>query len=108
MTHHRIVYITTSDKESAQKIASTLLEERLIACANILPEMNSVYRWKGEVCNDSETVLILKTKEELVSKIKERVPQLHSYECPCLLVLPVNDGLPAYLSWLDAQTEAST
>ena len=104
MTSARLIYITTPTKEAAEKIANTLLDEKLIACANILPQMNSIYRWQGRIYNDSECVLILKTQEDQVARIKERVPALHEYKCPCLLVLPVMDGYAPYLEWLAEQS----
>lgn len=100
-------YVTCPSKEEALAIARELMAERAIACANILPDMSSIYRWEGELHEASEVVLILKTRAGLVERVIERVRALHSYECPCVAVLPVVAGNPAYLDWIAAETEAS-
>ena len=100
----RFLYITTAKVEEARKIGSALVEARLAACANILSGMESIYWWRGEIVQDRETVLIVKTRAELVDKVIERVKEMHSYACPCIVALPILDGNPAYLSWLEAET----
>jgi periplasmic divalent cation tolerance protein len=100
----RFLYITTSKIEEARKIGSALVEARLAACANILSGMESIYWWRGEIVHDREVVLIVKTRAELVDKVIEQVKELHSYACPCVVALPILDGNPAYLSWLEAET----
>ncbi|MEK0081998.1 divalent-cation tolerance protein CutA [Benzoatithermus flavus] len=103
-------YVTCPSKEEALDIARTLMEERLIACANVLPDMMAIYRWQGAVHEASEVVLILKTSPSLAERVSERVQALHSYECPCVAVLPVTAGNLAYLDWIAAETagESST
>lgn len=98
------VYITTASIEEARHIGRRLVEERLAACGNILPGMESVYRWQGGVETASETVLIAKTRAALVDPLTARVRELHSYECPCVVALPIAAGNPAYLRWLGAET----
>lgn len=98
-------YVTCPSREEALAIARQLLAERLIACANLLPGMVSIYRWEGAVQEDDEVVLILKTRAELTEQVAERVRALHSYTCPCVAVLPVTGGNPAYLDWLLAETD---
>lgn len=103
MTSVRLLYVTTKDADEARKIARELIDRRLIACANILPQMESIYRWKGQIEESSEAVLILKTEERLVAKTIEAVKELHSYEVPCVLSLPVEQGSEGYLNWLTSE-----
>ena len=98
------VYITAESPEQAERIGRALVEERLAACANILPGMRSIYRWKGSVETAGETVLIAKTRTALTEALANRVKELHSYEVPCVVVLPVSDGLPEFLRWIDEET----
>ncbi len=98
------VYITAESPEQAERIGRALVEERLAACANILPGMRSIYRWKGSIETAGETVLIAKTRTALTEALAKRVKELHSYEVPCVVVLPVSDGLPEFLRWIDEET----
>ncbi len=100
----RMIYITAADREEARRIAETLVSERLAAGVNILDGVNSLYRWKGEIRDEREAVLIAKTTEALVPDLVERVKALHSYECPCIVSLPVAAGNPAFLEWVAAET----
>lgn len=100
-----IVYITTSDKREAEKIGETLVQERLAACANILPGMSSIYWWKGNLERSDETVLLLKTIQENTEAIIKRVKELHSYENPCVIVLPIQKGSQEYLDWIKEETK---
>jgi periplasmic divalent cation tolerance protein len=95
-----LVYMTTSDKEEARKIGKVLVESRLAACVNIIDPMISMYRWEGKICDDQETVMIAKTTEENISALKEKVISLHSYECPCIVCLPVKNGHEPFLAWV--------
>jgi periplasmic divalent cation tolerance protein len=97
-------YVTCPDRGQALAIARRLIDERLIACANILPGMVSLYRWEGEVHEAEEVVLVLKTGTPLIERVTERVRALHSYTCPCVAVLPVTGGNPDYLAWIEAET----
>jgi periplasmic divalent cation tolerance protein len=99
-----IVYITASSREEAEKISRVLLEERLIACANIFDPVTSLYWWKGEIRKDAEALLIAKTKESLVDQLIERVKALHSYECPCIVSFPLAKGNPDFLKWISEET----
>ena len=96
----RFVYITCASAEQAATIGRALVEERLAACVNILPGMRSIYRWQGEIVTDNEAVLIAKTREDQVAALTGRVRALHSYTVPCVVVLPILGGNPAYLEWL--------
>ena len=99
------VYVTTKDKAEAKKIGKAVVEERLAACANIIDKMESIYWWKGKLEEGSEAILILKTKEDLVPELIEKVKSLHSYDCPCIVALPITDGNKAFLDWLQSETK---
>ena len=101
-----IVFIYTSapDVETAKIIARAAVEERLAACANILPHMESIYRWKGKIEEAREVVLILKTRAVLFDKLEARIKALHPYECPCIISLPLACGSSDYLAWIRAAT----
>ena len=104
MNKYSLIYVTASNKEEAERIATLLLEKKLIACANIFPQMESIYSWKGQICEEKESVLILKTCKELVTPLKETVLALHEYDCPCFVALSIEDGHEAFLQWIKAQT----
>jgi len=101
-----IIYTTTKDKEEALKIGRTLVKEKLVACANILPESTAIYEWEGEMEENAEVVLLLKTRIVLQEEATKRVAELHSYDVPCILTLPINSGYGPYLQWLSAQTQS--
>lgn len=94
------VLMTAPDANSAEAIVQRLLEERLVACGNILPGAVSLYRWEGRIQRDEEVVVIMKARSDLVSRVLERTAQLHSYEVPELLVHEVDDGSAPYLEWV--------
>jgi periplasmic divalent cation tolerance protein len=97
-------YVTCPDRDEALAIARALVDERLAAGGNVLPGVVSVYRWEGAVHETEEVVLILKTQAGLAQRVVERVQALHSYACPCVTLLPVESGNPAYLDWISAET----
>lgn len=99
-TEVRTVLVTAPDAQLAESLARTLVEERLAACANVIPGLVSVYRWKGEVQRDEEALMILKTTQSRIAPLRERVVQLHPYEVPEVLVLNVVDGHETYLGWV--------
>jgi periplasmic divalent cation tolerance protein len=98
------VYVTTQDEAEAGRIAHAAVEERLAACANLLGEVASVYRWKGEVCEAKEAALVMKTSEARKAELIRRVRELHSYDTPCIVCLPVADGHPGFLNWIKEET----
>jgi periplasmic divalent cation tolerance protein len=98
----RIVLTTASSLEEAEHIGRTLVEESLAACANLIPGVRSIYRWQGQLESASETLLLLKTGADQLPSLEVRLHQLHSYETPEFLVLPVESGSQAYLEWLSA------
>ncbi len=100
------VYITAKDKEEAATIGRSLVQERLAACINIIEGMTSMYWWEGKVQEESETVLIAKTDQDLVGRLIERVKSLHSYECPCVVTWPIAEGNAKYLQWIQDETSS--
>lgn len=100
-----LIYITTKNKQEAQKIGNFLVKERLAACVNIIDKMISLYWWKGKVCKSYETILIAKTKKSLVKKVIQKAKSLHSYDCPCIVSLPINNGNPNFLKWIGRETK---
>jgi periplasmic divalent cation tolerance protein len=91
--------------EEAKRIAHSLVEERLAACVNISTGLESVYRWQGAVEEASEALLVIKTRVEKLAALEAAVLELHSYDLPEFLVLPVDQGSAAYLKWLDESLE---
>jgi periplasmic divalent cation tolerance protein len=103
----RLIYITTYDKKEARKIGRTLVEEKLAACANIIDGMESIYRWKGKIEEARECILIAKTPYHNVDALTERVKEMHSYDCPCVISLQLaeQEGNEAYRQWLIEETQ---
>jgi periplasmic divalent cation tolerance protein len=101
---YRFIYVTAGSEEEARTIARTLVEERLAACANVIDRVTSYYWWEGAVQSDPEAVLIAKTQADRVDAVVARVKALHSYDCPCVVALPLVGGNPAFLDWIAAET----
>ncbi|MBL8834758.1 MAG: divalent-cation tolerance protein CutA [Alphaproteobacteria bacterium] len=101
----RMLYVTAANATEAERIAEALVVERLAACANILPAVASIYRWRGKVEHAREVVVIAKTRAECAAAAIARVKELHSYEVPGVVALPIDDGNPDYLRWLAAETQ---
>ncbi len=99
-----LLYITASDEDEAGRIGRALVDERLAACANVIPGMRAIYRWQGAVQDEREAVLIVKTQESLADAATARIKVLHSYEVPCVVVLPISGGNEAFLEWIEAET----
>ena len=102
---YSMVYVTASDVEEAKKIAKTLLKEKIVACANIISQMESIYCWEGDLEEDVESILLLKTRCELVDKVIDRVIEIHSYQTPCALEIQIKKGSKDYLNWLENALE---
>jgi len=96
----RVVFVTGPDLATMRDIARALVEERLIACANLLGEATSVYRWEGSVDEETECLAILKTTAGRLPALEARVAELHPYDIPEFLVLPVEQGSESYLGWV--------
>jgi periplasmic divalent cation tolerance protein len=101
---HRLMFCTCPDEATAQGIAETLVQERLAACANLLPGITSIYRWDGRIQRDPEVLVLIKTTVEHVERLTARLRALHPYEIPEIIAVPITEGLPDYLSWLTTCT----
>lgn len=104
MTEARIAITTVGSEEEAGRIAQALVEERLAACVQILPAIQSIYRWKGAIQNEREWLLVIKTMSARIAEVERRVGQLHSYEVPEFVVLEVAAVGEPYLAWLAGET----
>lgn len=98
------VYMTAGDWEEARRIGARLVEERLAACVNLLPGMVSLYRWQGAVEEGREVVMIAKTTQDRLADLTARVAALHSYDCPCVVALPMVGGHAPFLDWIGEET----
>jgi periplasmic divalent cation tolerance protein len=104
MTDFSVIFVTVGSEGEASKIARTLVEEGLVACTNIIPRIRSIYRWKGEVCDDEEFLLVMKTRSSRFGALQKRVREIHSYEVPEIIAIPLAAGLPEYLQWIEENT----
>lgn len=100
-----VIYSTTGNVEDAKKIARALVEEKLVACVNILPKIESIYRWQEKIEEDSECVLIAKTTDKNVDETIQKIKKLHSYDIPDIVVLPIIQGLKEYLNYVEDETK---
>jgi periplasmic divalent cation tolerance protein len=100
MTDKRLVLTTCCSLEEARHIAHSLVERHLAACVNIVPQVESVYRWKGEIETAAEWLLIIKTTSDASENLRKAVKELHSYELPECIEIAIEDGSPAYLDWI--------
>lgn len=103
-----VLYITCKNKDEAKSIGLSLLKKRLIACVNILPEIQSLYWWNDEIQDDTETAFLAKTTNHNVEKVVQHVKENHSYDCPCVISLPIEKGNPDYLKWIKKETQINT
>jgi periplasmic divalent cation tolerance protein len=102
----RVVLVTVPDAETAARLARALVEERLAACATLVPCVRSIYRWQGALQEDAEVLLVLKTRVERCAALAARVKDLHPYELPEVLELPATGGSEAYLDWVRMESSA--
>ena len=102
---NRMIYVTTSSPEEAERIGRTLVQERLAACVNLIEGMRSLYWWEGTVQEGREVVLIAKSTAERVPALIARVKSLHSYTCPCVVTLPLLEGNPDFMAWIERETQ---
>lgn len=100
-----LIYVTTADKDEARRLAAALLNKQLIACANILPGMESVFVWEGAMQHEQEVSLLLKTATAKVAEVKQAIVEAHSYDCPCIVVWPLSDGHAGFLQWIATETQ---
>src|SRR5579863_4403197 len=104
MTNALIVFATCSNGDEADRIARATVEEKLAACVQVLTPVRSIYRWQGELKIDEEILVLFKTTAERFSALQSRITELHSYETPEILAVPVRAGAEKYLRWLDEST----
>ena len=102
----RVVLVTAPDPECGERLARALVEERLAACVNLVPGIRSFYRWEGRVQDDPEVLLVVKTQAGRAEALAARVQELHPYELPEVLELPVVGGSAAYLDWVFAESSS--
>src|SRR5438445_647340 len=103
VTDKIIVLSTCGSEEEAERIARHLVEARLAACVNVVPKVRSFYRWQGNIEDSSECLLVIKTSRESFERLRPALESAHSYELPEVLALPIFDGSPGYLDWLDRE-----
>jgi len=100
-----MIYVTASDRAEAEKIGSKLVSLRLAACVNVYDDVVSLYHWEGKERRDSEASLIIKTREFLFPRVRAEVREMHSYDKPCILAIPVSEVDAAYAEWVISETE---
>jgi len=103
VTDKIVVFSTCDSEEQAGRIARALVEQRLAACVNILSPVRSIYRWKGQIEDAAEWLLIIKSRRGLMDQLRVAISQIHTYEVPELLAVPVVDGSESYLAWVDRE-----
>lgn len=106
MSSYVVIMMTTSNKEEAMKIVRSLLEKKLIACANIVGPVSSLFWWEGKIDQASEFLVFMKTHKNLFERLSETVREIHSYEVPEIVALPMIEGLPPYMEWLKASLQS--
>lgn len=106
MTDKVIVLATCPSKEEAKRIARALVMERLAACVNVIEGVHSIYHWQGSLHESEEVMLVVKSRRDLLGRLQEHLANMHSYEVPETIAIPVVDGSPAYLEWLDRELES--
>ena len=100
-----MIYVTTGSRKEALDIGRALVESRLAACANVIDNVTSIFRWQGEIEEESEAVLILKTRRALVDEATAKIKDLHSYDCPCVLSYAITGGNPDFREWIVKETK---
>ena len=101
---YSMIIVTTAEKDSAREIARSLVEKKLAACGQIFP-IESIYFWQGKICEKNESMLFIKSRSELFDEIKAFIKENHSYEVPEIIQVPITNGLPEYLKWIDHCTQ---
>jgi periplasmic divalent cation tolerance protein len=104
MSQHVVCFVTIDDPEKAAAIARAIVERRLAACVNIIPEIRSIYFWDGRLCDESERLLVMKTRSDLYDELERAVIELHPYQTPEIICLEISRGLPDYLQWINETT----
>ena len=101
-----LVYITAANANEAVAIGRDLVDRKLAACANVHSPVVSIYRWRGVIQQDNEVVLIAKTRRDLVDDLSVRVAEIHSYDCPCVVAIPIAGGHAPFLEWISAESQS--
>ena len=99
-----VCLVTIDDPAKAANIARILVEKHLAACVNIIPEIQSIYSWKGQICAEKEVLMIIKTRSTLFNELQAAVKGLHPYEVPEIIAVDIEPGLPEYLQWINDST----
>jgi periplasmic divalent cation tolerance protein len=108
MTDKRIVLSTAGSEDEARRIAQQLVKHRLAACVNIIPQIESIYRWQGRVDSSQEWLLLIKTTAELFPQVRAAIKELHSYELPECISLNIEDGSEEYLQWMESSVKTDS
>ena len=106
MEKYILVLITASSLQEGEKIGSELVKHGLAAGFNIIPEIKTIFKWKGEICKEKEVLLLVKSKASLFKKLEQRVKKLHSYAVPEIIAFPIESGLMDYFKWMDEVLKA--
>ena len=101
-THHQIILCTCPDQDTAEKLARLLVSDRLAACVNILPGLSSIYLWQGQITSAQEYLLLIKADKSAYQAIETSLKIHHPYELPEIIAVPIENGLPEYLHWIDS------
>lgn len=104
MSEYIIVLCTTNSKDSAKQIAKTLVSGRFAACVNLVDKIDSIYSWKGEIVEDSEVLMIIKTQKVLFENLKNKIEEIHPYEIPEIISFDISEGSKPYLDWISENT----
>jgi periplasmic divalent cation tolerance protein len=108
MTDKRIVLSTAGSEDEARRIAQQLVKHRLAACVNVIPQIESIYRWQGRVDSSQEWLLLIKTTAELFPQVRSAIKELHSYELPECISLNIEDGSEEYLQWMESSVKTDS
>lgn len=98
-------YITAGDEKEAERVATSLVEKNLVACANVISGVKSFFRWEGEVKSEKEFLVVGKTRTSLIEDLVQEVKNVHSYDVPCVITWPIEKGNPDFLRWVDSETK---
>ena len=104
MTEGIVVLVTAGTRDEAERLAQALVGERLAACVNVIPGLTSIYRWEGKICQDQESLLLVKTRRARLRALTRRVQGLHPYTLPEIITLSLSGGSASYLSWVEQST----
>ena len=102
-----VVYVTVPDADEGARIGKALVEASLAACVSVVPGVRSIYRWEGKICDDAEALLVIKTRAGLFERLRARGTELHRYDVPEIVALPIVAGHAPYLDWIDQSTAQS-